>query len=109
MKPPTKKYQYIYISGPMTGLPKHNYPAFNKAADALRKKGYKVINPAELDGTNKTDMTWVSCLRRDLKCIVTKCFAVATLPGWKKSKGALLEIHVARELNMPIHPVKYYL
>jgi len=103
------KHNYIYVSGPMTGLPKHNYPAFNKAAKALRKAGYSVVNPAELDGTSKSGLTWVSCLRRDLKYIVTKCGAVATLPGWKKSKGACLEIHVAKELDMPIHPVKYYL
>jgi len=37
----------IYISGPMTGLPEHNFPAFHAAAERLRKAGWEVNNPAE--------------------------------------------------------------
>ncbi len=37
----------IYISGPMSGLPECNYPAFNAAAAHLRALGYSVENPAE--------------------------------------------------------------
>ena len=36
----------IYISGPMTGMPEHNFPAFHAAADRLRKAGWSVVNPA---------------------------------------------------------------
>jgi hypothetical protein len=39
----------IYLSGPMTGLPDLNFPAFNAAASALRAKGLNVINPAEIN------------------------------------------------------------
>ena len=38
----------IYISGPMTGKPDFNHPAFNAAAIRLREEGHFVINPAEL-------------------------------------------------------------
>ena len=97
----------IYISGPMTGLPKHNFPAFSKATKKLRKLGYKVISPAELD-KGKKQLTWNKCLRRDLIQVV-KVDAIATLLGWKDSKGANLEVYVGKELNMPIHTVSYYI
>ena len=38
----------VYLSGPMTGLPDFNRPAFHAAAAALRAQGYVVINPAEV-------------------------------------------------------------
>jgi len=38
----------VYISGSMTGMPDHNIPAFNAAAERLRKEGHFVVNPAEL-------------------------------------------------------------
>ena len=44
----------VYLSGPMTGLPDFNRPAFHAAAAALRAQGYVVINPAEVDlGLNR--------------------------------------------------------
>ena len=100
--------RYIYVSGPMTGLPKLNKPAFNRAAKQLRKLGYKVISPPELDAGEPCD-TWEDNLRRDLRILIDRCYAVATLPGWKKSRGAKLETHVARKLFMPIKPVEYWL
>lgn len=96
----------LYVSGPMTGKPLNNVPAFNAATKKLRARGYKVVNPAELD-KGEPCRTWVACLRRDLRWLVT-CDAIATLPGWRKSKGASLEVHVGRELSFPIHPVAYY-
>ena len=38
----------VYCSGPMTGHPDHNIPAFNAAAKRLREQGHFVVNPAEL-------------------------------------------------------------
>jgi hypothetical protein len=97
----------IYISGPMSGIKNKNYPAFMKAAVQLRKKGYVVVNPAELDiGIPKS--TWEECLRRDIKEMM-KCHAIATLPNWQKSKGAMLEIYIARKLKWPVKSVKAYL
>lgn len=97
----------IYVSGPMSGLPNNNVPAFDAAAAKLRKKGYQVINPAELDD-GEPCKTWEDCLRRDLRAL-TKCHGVATLPRWKKSRGANLEVAVAKALSFEIHPVDYFL
>lgn len=102
------KKDHIYVSGPMTGIKDNNVPAFARAAKALRKAGYKVVNPGEYEGpANK--LTWEECLWRDLILIGQKCFAVATLPGWEKSRGAKLEIHVAKALSMPVHTVKHWI
>ena len=38
-----------------------------------------------------------------------KCDGVATLPGWKKSRGAKLEVYIAKALKWPVHSVAYYL
>src|ERR1700693_1002640 len=80
----------LYLSGPMTGLPNKNIPAFMKAAISLRRKGYRVVNPAELDLGGPEQMR-DRCLRRDIRDLV-KCKAIATLPNWKKSRGANLEV-----------------
>lgn len=93
----------------MTGLPKKNFPAFMKAAKALRKKGYKVINPAELENIRPICTSWEECLRRDLIYILNRCYAIATLPGWKKSRGANLETWVAKQLDMPVRSLQYWI
>lgn len=95
-----------YISGPMTGYAEHNFPAFAAAATSLRKRGLAVISPAELDALEVPgEKPWAYYLRRDLREL-TRCDAVAVLPGWRHSKGAKLEVHVARELGMPIVDVE---
>src|SRR5436190_2036011 len=40
----------IYIAGPMSGLPEHNFPEFQRVADTLRGLGREVISPHELEG-----------------------------------------------------------
>jgi hypothetical protein len=91
----------------MTGLPQHNAPAFNKAATALRKRGYNVVNPPELD-KQQPQRTWEDCLRRDITQLMV-CKEIATLPGWKKSRGATLEVYIGKALKFPVHTVSYYL
>lgn len=96
----------LYISGGMTGIKDNNRPAFAKASQILRKAGYRVISPPDLDKFSR-HRTWEGFLRRDLSFLV-KCDAIATLSGWKKSRGANLEVHVGKALSMEIHPVKFY-
>lgn len=97
----------LYISGKMTGVRDLNRPAFAKAAKVLRNKGFKVLSPPEFD-LDEPASSWEGCLRRDIKHLVN-CVAIATLPGWKKSRGANLEVHIGKALNMPVHTVAYYL
>ena len=89
----------VYIAGPMTGLPDFNFPAFNAMAATMRAEGWHVENPAEhghVDGAE-----WGDYLRYDIGRLAT-CEAVMLLPGWSKSRGACLEVSIARQLDMPI-------
>jgi hypothetical protein len=85
----------------MSGYPNWNFEMFNKTADALRGVGYHVINPADF-GANP-DETWSQCLKRDL-AVLFHCEHVITIDGWENSRGARLEVHVARELGIPVTP-----
>lgn len=103
-----KNKTYVYVSGPMTGIKNNNAPAFNAAARALRRLGYKVVNPAEYDSALGKGMSWTDCLRRDLALICNKCSVMALLPGWERSKGANLEVYVAEKLGMAIYPISEF-
>lgn len=89
----------IYVAGPMTGLPDLNFPAFNAMAAKLRAEGWHVENPAEHGVVNGAE--WADYLRFDIG-LLASCEAIMLLPGWSKSKGANLEVHIARQLGMPI-------
>lgn len=89
----------IYISGPMTGMPDLNFPAFHAAAAKLRAAGMTVVNPAELDAADPAPLEWHQYLRRDIAQLI-ECNAIALLPGWERSKGARLELHIAQQLGM---------
>lgn len=89
----------IYLSGQMSGLPDHNFPAFKEQAAKLRAAGYEVINPAELNPD--PSMTWEECLRVDIRELCT-CDAIALMPGWERSKGANLELHIAHRLGLEV-------
>lgn len=90
----------IYLSGPMSGLPDQNFPAFHAAAAALRAKGLQVVNPAEI--TPAGENTYENCLRADVKELCD-CHTIALLPGWQNSDGAhLVELYLAKWFGMRI-------
>ena len=89
----------VYISGPMTGLPDLNFPAFNSAALLLEARGFEVTNPASLNPDPSA--TWAACMRVDIKALCD-CDILALLPGWEQSNGAHLEMHVAHRIGMRI-------
>lgn len=88
-----------YISGPMSGLPEFNYPAFHQAAARLRKQGRHVVNPAEFELDTTKD--WTYYMRKDL-AELTKCDAIYLLKDWNKSRGATLELFIATQLGLVI-------
>ena len=100
----------LYISGPMTGLPEFNYPAFRAAANDLTRVGYDVLNPVDAEEHNPTPgepQSWDWYMRHALR-MVLDAEGVATLPGWTKSRGAALEVHIACALNLPVESVEFW-
>jgi len=100
----------VYISGPMTGIPNFNYPAFGAAEARLRAAGFEVRNPVDSEKFNDTGapQSWDWYMRHALR-MVLESDAVGTLPGWSKSRGATLEINVAEALGMPVRSVEEWL
>ncbi|WP_053958368.1 DUF4406 domain-containing protein [Sulfobacillus thermosulfidooxidans] len=90
----------LYLSGPMSGLPDFNYPAFHAMASQLRTRGYVVINPAE-SGT-PPGWEYADYLRHDLVQLVEHAEGVALLPGWRTSRGSRVEVMVAEALGLPV-------
>lgn len=97
----------LYLAGPMTGYPDFNHPAFNQAAKQLRKAGYLVVNPAE-NGLDR-DAPWINHMRRDIILMMQSAEAVATLPGYESSRGALIETALAHRLGWRVLAVEMWL
>ena len=101
----------IYLSGPMKGYPESNFPAFNATAAALRAKGLEVVNPAEIDpgvpepeeGPEWKDF-YNACMRADIKALLG-CQVIALMPGWERSSGAQLELHIAHRVGLEVTTV----
>ena len=91
----------LYLSGPMSGLPAFNYPAFNSAAARLRAMGYAVENPAE----NGDQPNWTAYMRVAIAQMM-RCDQVVMLPGWQHSRGATIERTIADLLAMPVLAVE---
>lgn len=88
----------IYISGPMSGLPEYNYPAFFAASGALRGNGWLPVNPARIGV--RPPGTHADYLQEAISLMVQgKLDAIYMLNGWKDSKGARLERDIALALG----------
>lgn len=122
----------IYISGPMTGKPDLNCPAFDAAEKRLREHGHFVINPAELSamfGTAEEVANSFQYLYDNRKAFqgspeacgfraemmklaqsvmdadiaaVRSCDAIYLLRGWENSRGAKKELAEALECKLQV-------
>ncbi|MGA4541310.1 DUF4406 domain-containing protein [Uniformispora flossi] len=86
----------------MTGIPEHNYPAFHRAEERLKERGWDVTNPARhFDGD--TDRDYDEYIRADLTELVDPhVIAIFMLEGWQNSNGARLEHAIARNLGLQV-------
>ena len=97
----------IYISGPMSDVADFNHPAFAAEAHRLRAMGFDVESPAE----SGSCASWEAYMRQALIQMLS-CDYVSMLPGWRGSRGALIEHTLAGQLSMPeqeMHTTAFWL
>ena len=101
----------IYLAGPMRGIPKFNFPAFEFAANILRNEGHEVFSPAEkgeeveLKATPEVQNHILfrrKVFKLDTEWICQHAEAVALLPGWDKSPGARAERALAEAIGINV-------
>ena len=109
----------IYIAGPMTGWKLFNWPYFEHTARVLRRMGWDVITPTEIDeecgmvyatrdehgnilDVQTTDLfDYEEILQRDFAAVRT-CTHILLHPDWHHSQGARRELVVAIENGLEV-------
>jgi hypothetical protein len=87
----------IYICGKVSGDPDYN-KKFLKEEKRLLSHGYEPINPTAII-SHKTE--WAEAMRIAIRAMLL-CDGISLLPDWKKSRGAKIEVRLARELCIEV-------
>lgn len=99
-----------YIAGPMSDKPLFNFPAFDACRDELKRWGWEVISPADLDravgfdpATSIVSKGFLDeAMERDIEAIL-RVDAMVMLPGWMDSTGAKAEYALAKWRHIPVY------
>ena len=92
----------IYISGRITGN-KNWKKQFQQAEDFLLKLGFEkneICNPLKLSAA-LGETSYINYMRNDIKHLIN-CSDIYMLRGWRRSKGARMERHIAKVLGLGI-------
>lgn len=89
----------IYIAGKITGIEDIAKIRFKYVQDELEAMGYNVVNPMELNHDH--DKSHASYMRVCIKALC-ECDEIYMISGWHMSKGAKLELKVAKSLKLKI-------
>ena len=107
-----------YVCGPMTGYPFYNMYAFKYVKMLWETQGWAVTTPLdcnsriwikhygrEFDPTEDTcdygDDILKEMFVEDIKTLLASD-AVIALTGWEKSRGATIEVNIARAFGIPV-------
>lgn len=92
-----------YISGPISGYKNKNQEAFEEAQAAILQLGINAVTPFDLNIVEPAPPTdWVANMKRDIR-FVTTVDGIVVIDGWKDSKGANVEVAIARIFEIPIY------
>lgn len=92
----------IYLSGPMSGIPEYNFPAFKQATKRLRDMGHRVYSPHEFPNnwTDKHDVRKAFASYCSFICLEAE--AIVLLPFWENSAGCAIELGLAKKCGLKI-------
>lgn len=94
-----RKMKKMYISGPITGYEtEERIEAFAAASARAEAMGYKAVNPMK---DQPEGWSWEEYMRRDIEKLC-KCDAIVMMRGWEHSRGAMLELEIAKALEMEV-------
>lgn len=105
--------RFLYIAGPMSGIPEYNRPEFEKAYTFIRETmaipPSNIFNPIDheaslmvQEGKLAGPDAYRICLKMDLDWICDWTTDMYMLKGWGQSKGANAEHALALALNLNI-------
>jgi hypothetical protein len=86
----------LYVSGRITGDATYQ-EKFLKAENTLREAGFEPVNPAACIPA-KTE--WPQAMRKVVR-LMLECDGVALLDDWADSRGARIEVRLARDVGIP--------
>ena len=91
----------IYIAGPITGREEAARKQFADTAMQIREAfpDIDIVNPFELDHNH--DKQWESYMNVCLQELIT-CNTLYLLPGWNESPGSVIELMIAKRMEMDI-------
>lgn len=87
----------VYISGAIAGTEDYR-ERFEEAENALRERGYEVINPVKVFDTLQDVLSYNEKLQICMT-LVEQADAICSLPDWSSSKGASAERFYAIALD----------
>ena len=95
----------IYISGKITGTEDYE-KRFAKAEAELEAKGFIVLNPVRTGKWLERYLapevpTWIQYMKQDIKAMMS-ADCIYMLKGYRESKGARLELFLAKVLKYEI-------
>ena len=99
------KDNLAYVCGPITGIEDLNKTEFKVAGKTLERLGYEVFIPHEIFENLNTDNYTHSDYMRKCIQVMMKCDIIFTLNDWHNSKGASIEVDLARKLDIPVVPI----
>lgn len=89
----------IYISGPVTGRENNNLAAFYEAAAEVARQGGKPVIPHDYVMPGEG---WEAAMKVCV-AVMMRCDGLYAMLDWGESRGARIEVALARDIGMTIY------